>query len=405
MRSRTSRTSRHTLNVRITSNKKSRRIVITYSSFIGISLICARIIYRLSLNIKVVFILFILCLFNISPLTMFSFLLMLCLASHYGCNSQMISLRQDSEKYAHVEKVDISTGDVVAQSSLSFAFSMPYVQMSTDNIHNQTYLAAFPDGNTTPNLYLFNDIELAFTWDNNSFTFWDMQVSPHQNSMYGILVTEDFNGGMFGRTLSKYDLSQENDVIIPTELFTLPYMWYVNASTFDYDTNKYYALLNNFPGHENSTDEQKILICDMTNIDAETASKHTVILDILPPKGIMLQFITWSSDLNELLYSAPYRSKDSISKVYFGGIHISDGSEGMQAILNFETSIDGINAGPILADEMSRTRYGYVQVKGNSWQFWSIPYDYQNQTELVRTYTGSEYKAFGAASFFDLGAA
>ena len=47
-------------------------------------------------------------------------------------------------------------GAIMDTSDLTFPFAMPYVQISTDTIHNSIYLSAFPDGNTSPNLYIFH---------------------------------------------------------------------------------------------------------------------------------------------------------------------------------------------------------------------------------------------------------
>jgi hypothetical protein len=147
------------------------------------------------------------------------------LASVAMASSAVVVVRQDDSRQGFLEMVCGKSGEVVTNSSLTFPFTWPYVQMSTDAASGLTYLAAFPDGYSYPVLYrLDRDLNVEYAWENNKFTFWDMQYSPTQSTLYGILVTEDFNGGMYGRTLSNYTASVVTGEITAVELYTLPYM-------------------------------------------------------------------------------------------------------------------------------------------------------------------------------------
>ena len=83
--------------------------------------------------------------------------------------------------------------------------------------------------------------------------------------------------------------------VTATSLFTLPYMWYVNASTFDDSTGTYYGLLNNFPGHANSTLNQKLVIGDFS----DTSNPSAVVVDV-PLSTVTLHFISWQPTLGGL---------------------------------------------------------------------------------------------------------
>ena len=91
-----------------------------------------------------------------------------------------------------------------------------------------------------------------------NFSYFDLESSPKQNTYFGIAVSSPY-----GRVLSQFDIYN------PTEyqaLSTLPYMWFVNASTFDRQACRYYGLLNyNLPGVPNSTTAQKLAIGNFVN--------------------------------------------------------------------------------------------------------------------------------------------
>ena len=139
--------------------------------------------------------------------------------------SSIVVVRQNGDRDGFVESVSDVNGDTLINASVTFPFTWPYVQLSTDGASGLTYLAAFPDGYSYPVLYkLDKGLSVEYLWNKNDFTFWDMQYSPAQSTIYGILVTEDFNGGMYGRTLSNYTADETTGTISAVQLYTLPYM-------------------------------------------------------------------------------------------------------------------------------------------------------------------------------------
>lgn len=317
----------------------------------------------------------------------------------------IIAVSQNMTNYASIQQVDTSNGEIMDTAELTFAFSMPYVQMSTDVVRNDIYLSAFPDGNTTPNLYVFNDMKLTASYDNNNFTFWDIQVSPKQNALFGVLVTEDQNGGMYGRTLSYYKMDNDANMLIPTQLYTLPYMWYVNASSFDYTSNMYYALINMFPGHEMSTDEQQLVLSDMTNMDTNPIYPNPkTFLKNISSETIMFQFVSYSMSTKQLFYAGPLKDMSGVSGISVGVLDLSsDTNNPVSKELYSNTGVTKV--GPLVAQDKDNKLYVYIQLNKSGkddltdpWQLIAISYAMNNPVEIIATYTNDEYLAIGAAS-------
>lgn len=316
--------------------------------------------------------------------------LYLCLCSALVC-STLVVVRQDDTRRGFVEGLEDSSGDLSIEPSVDFLYSWPYVQMSMDHVSQQTYLAAFPDGNSFPVLSIFNpDLTLFYQFDNNTFTFWDMQYCSSQATIYGILVTEDFNGGMSGRTLSNYTADQQTGVITPTELYTLPYMWYVNASSMDSQSATYYALVNNFPGHENSTQEQKLAIGDFSVEDAAVVT----MLDI-SEESVMMQFISYSHKQGLLYFAGPSK-KSGTTDVTVGVLCQVHGT--IHAVLY--AADDVINVGPIVADDANDRLVFFVKTSStpNEWTLMAVGYAEGSTAQKVHSYEGDMFASFGAAA-------
>ena len=332
-------------------------------------------------------------------------------AANIGFDSGLVVVRQDSTRTAHVEEINSNTGDTVTASSLSFKYSQPYVEMTTDASSGLTYLAAFPDGYTYPVLYeLERDMTVSYTWANNTFTFWDMQVSPLQSTLYGILVTEDFNGGMYGRTLSNYTTDKASNTISATQLYTLPYMWYVNASSFDKNACVYYALINNFPGKDNSTMEQQLVVADFslstvaatTDLEDSFSEESVVTVDV-SSASIMLQFIAYSAKHQSVFFTGP--SKASAAKRGFVGV-LDPSSGRVSRVLLEEEGV--VAVGPVVADDDHDRILFYLKYSSepNEWRLFSMPYMREafqwGAAEQVATFTGDDFAAFGAAAYMTL---
>lgn len=159
---------------------------------------------------------------------------------------------------------------------------------------------------------LSSDLDVELSLENNSFTFWDM-----------ILVTEDFNWRMYGRTLCYYRLdSASKDLIVNHKLFTLPYMWYLNASSFDIQDTIYHALIKNFTGKSNSTLDQQLIIADFSQDQQPKITLLPLVTD-----DVMVQYIAYSTSQQVLYFSGPSKSNSKVGTVgilcqVHGKIHV-----------------------------------------------------------------------------------
>lgn len=264
-------------------------------------------------------------------------------------------------------------------------------------------MTAYPDGFSYPALYVLDDnLEVRWRMERSDFTFWDLQFCPSQSTLYGILVTEDFNGGMYGRTLSNYTPSENYDAMAVHELFTLPYMWYVNASSIDVSTATYYALVNNFPGHENSTLDQKLVVADfsheMKTPEPEDDEEGVAVID-MDTGDVMAQFIAHSKSQGKLFFAGPSKIAGETSVTV--GVLCTDNGKIEEVLVKID---DVALAGPIVADDLSQELLFFVKmVIGDSdledgiWRLLSLSYEQGSEPVEVARYAGDIYKSFAAA--------
>lgn len=313
----------------------------------------------------------------------------LCLYSSYAY-STLVVVRQDDSRRGYVEGLN-DIGDLAIDSSLDFLYSSPYVQMSMDRETDQTYLSAFPDGNSYPVLSILNpDLTVLFQFDKNNFTFWDMQYCSAQSTLYGILVTQDFNGGMYGRTLSNYTADQKTGTISAVELYTLPYMWYVNASSINPVSATYYALVNNFPGHDNSTQDQKLVMGDFSVENEAKVSELDIVDD-----SVMMQFIAYSRSQGFIYFSGPSK-KEGSTDVTVGVLCQVHGS--IHEMKYFASDV--IKVGPIVADDENNRVLFFVKTAAspNEWTLMAVGYAEGSIATKVHNYEGNMFSTFGAAA-------
>lgn len=312
----------------------------------------------------------------------------------------LVAVRQDSGRVAHVQTMSAESGDITTESNLTFPFSWPYVQMTADVRSETTYLTAFPDGFSYPVLYVLNhDLEVTDSFVNADFTWWDLQAAPRQDTLYGIMVTEDFNGGMYGRTISNYTRIVAADGSLrlqPQQLYTLPYMWYVNASSVDQVTSTYFALVNNFPGHENSTTDQKLVIGvfseQMATSDPTDEEKAVTVLD-LSLDDVMAQFIAFSGRSNELFFSGP--SKTSGATAITVGVLCREHGK-IKRVLYQSKGISLV--GPLVADEAQARLLFFAQSESDlTWRLMSVGYEEGSEAVVVAVYSNDAYLSVGAA--------
>jgi hypothetical protein len=215
-----------------------------------------------------------------------------------------------TDKYGVVQEIETIYGSVVIpKSNAQWRFTWPYVQITSNTKKNDHYLTTYPEGNPSysgPETYLLDKdlVKTASYWAN--FSYFDLQWSNKDETVYGIYVSSTY-----GRVLTKYTLPTDGTTEIKQfqQLFTLPYMWYVNASSFDQTNNVYYALLNNFPGKTNSTLDQQLLIADLSKPVANGESPPVTVIPIdskFRDYAALLQFIAYS-DLTKTLFFAGSR--------------------------------------------------------------------------------------------------
>jgi len=305
----------------------------------------------------------------------------------------VVVVRQEQSRQGFIELVDSNSGETKLKSSLNFTFGWPYVQMSSDSNSGVSYLTAFPDGNSYPVLHKLNkNLDVVYSWLHGTFTWWDLQYAPVQDTLYGILVTQDLNGGMYGRTLSNYTFNEKTDDISAVKLYELPYMWYVNASSFDVVKGTYFALINNFPGKVNSTLDQQIITADFSK-DVKVSSPAVALVPITSG-DIMMQFVAYSNRRETLYFAGP--AKATPNMVYVGIICPAHGT--VKAVL-YEAK-DVVSVGPLTVDDDNNQLLLYVKVASstvNQWKLLSIPYHGTSVT-IIKEYEGDSYRSYAAAT-------
>lgn len=278
-------------------------------------------------------------------------------------------------------------GTFVAQSPLTFVFPFPLLEITVDHVTNTTYIVAFPTGAKGATLYRLNaDMTLNSTWAPPSFEFFDLQTCARCNTMFGIVVTSTY-----GRMLSQIDIGAN---ITSTPITALPYMWYVNASTFDQAAGMYYGLLNNFPGKPNSTSAQKLALgwyavespttrfVDL--IEAKSAGNATSTVNTL-----IIHFIVWSPTERALFGIA--QGPDAVALV---AIDATTGS--FRAV----ASVRGASvakSGPLAATQPSRLLYAFLSIN-NTPVMCSFDPARNFWFEAVRYYPGSASTFVAAAA-------
>ncbi|RYH13773.1 hypothetical protein EON65_34865 [archaeon] len=293
------------------------------------------------------------------------------------CSADFVTMLQNDNKVGKLSLVSSVDGSILKQSEPTATFTWPYVEMTTDTTNKKIYSVVFPDDSNSSVLYQHNaDLSLEYTWPDTSFWFFDLQFAPTQNTLYGIKVTSTY-----GRTLSRFTAVPGEKTVSAEELFTLPYMWYVNASSYHAQANKYFALCNYFPGKPESTLAQKLTVCDFSfGADCQ-------VLDIDASAGI-LQFISYSQKTSSLYFAS---MQDGVAKV--GTIDPLTGK--ITSILFSKTAK---SLGPLVAEEDIESLAVFFRF--SSWELWHVPYKTTAVNGMrVHTYSPTtDFASFSAAS-------
>eukprot|EP00388_Colpodella_angusta_P041362 GDKK01053027.1.p1 GENE.GDKK01053027.1~~GDKK01053027.1.p1 ORF type:complete len:344 (-),score=63.21 GDKK01053027.1:179-1177(-) len=300
--------------------------------------------------------------------------------------------RQDVNGKGVVQKYDITSGMPLGEDGPSFTFTFPHVEMTSDSNTGNIYVVTFPVDAPGPVLFqLDRDLSTNYTWNNVPYSFFDLQFSPAQDTLYGIKVTTTY-----GRVLSNFVVDQASDSVTATELYTLPYMWYVNASSFDPANNRYFALINNFPGFENSTLDQQLIVADFSGGAANL--NPSVGLFPISSGDMLVQFVTYAHSL-KTLFCAGFAHRQA-------QVAIMDQTNG--AVTKVVFSVDAVAVGPLMyiPNKFGKSELTvYVQTARGAapvWQWWALTPAEDGSgavsARLIDTYTGNYYTYFDGAA-------
>eukprot|EP01039_Chlorochromonas_danica_P008908 gene8908-9826_t len=309
-------------------------------------------------------------------------LFILCLSSYVvvaNGNPQMATVRQDSQRLGKLEILSTNDGQVIKQSDASITFSWPSLEMTTDKINDRTFVVAFPDTSNTSVLYEFDkNLHLTQTWPSTPFWFFDLQYAPNQKTLYGIKVVSTY-----GRVISRFTLTPSDDYVQDEELFALPYMWYVNASSYDEVNDHYFALCNYFPNRPDSVLDQKVTTCDTSIPTADCQ-----VVNISNSAGI-LQFIGYSSQRSALYFTSFLNGKAVIG--------VLDNQTG--EIKKVLASVPAARLGPLVVEDKSNRLSFYLQSQVNGpWSLHHLGFD-DSSVSLVRVFEPKDtFAIFDAAA-------
>jgi hypothetical protein len=280
---------------------------------------------------------------------------------------------------------------------LRFSFVFPYVQMTTNDWESQSeqrfiYMVSYTNEQPGPSLYEIDSDSLTVQtlWTNpaTSFNYFDLQYSPNHECLYGIKVVSTY-----GRSLSRFILNRSDRSIAVTELFALPLYWYVNASSFDINTDRYFALINNFAGFDNSTLDQQIVLLDAHDPTDVTAA----ILPILSPQSCryLLYFLSYSAQTDTVFVLG--RSLCASTTIVLTTVDYRTGILDEDKVI----FLPGLAVGPLLAVDADESVYFFLQVDDLTWNLHRVDY---NRTSLhtINTYSGPDHTVFAAAALHSL---
>lgn len=277
-------------------------------------------------------------------------------------DGHFVTIHQNADKVGTMDLIDSVNGEVIKQVSPQFEknsliFSWPYAEMTSDLLSHHIFAVIFPDNSNNSILYQFNaELETMQTWSSTPFWFFDLQFLLPQQSLYGIKVTSTY-----GRVFSQFHILQDmesdskSDVVDATELFTLPYMWYVNASTCDNIHNRYFALLNYFPGHPESTLDQKLLVARLST--TAVADQTYSVLDISNNGNIgIVHFISYSAKAQTL-----FALSSAATTVYLSALDTTSGS--VQKVFGVYENV--VEIGPLMVDDIAQILTFFVKTSTN----------------------------------------
>lgn len=331
--------------------------------------------------------------------------------------ANFVTIHQDAGKVGTVDIIDSVTGKVIKNAepkfqSDSLIFSWPYAEMTSNLLNKDVYAVIFPDNSNNSILYRLNSqLETVQMWTSTPYWFFDLQYLPKQQSLYGIKVVSTY-----GRVFSRFQQDTSNsDALQAAELFTLPYMWYVNASTASNTENRYFALLNYFPGHPESTLDQKLLIAQL---DPDSNAQTFSVVDIQP-------MINGGESIGIIHFLSYSHSTRSIWALSMNDQHraslasIDASSEQIQGMTTLVT-VDYVDEiGPLVVDDDQKMATFFIKSKSvssshplrssssacpsSSWQLVQVSLqqaEKQQAPKMLQCFDEAQYAIFAAAAKF-----
>jgi len=215
-------------------------------------------------------------------------------------SQRVVDVRETSPGLATVQSVDLR-GNVLFNSTVLLNFQAPLVQMTAEPGGQSVWVVSYSaQRNDGPLVTQFDSRLSVVQTIRPTIELFDLQFSAKQLVFYGILVTS-----RYGRALTRFTFRQGQ--VQYARLSDLPYMWYINASTFDQEGMVYYGLLNNFPGFTNSTSLQKLAIGDLSN---PGRPKITFVdTSDTNDEPFVVHYIAWSRPKKTLVGIAEYKSR------------------------------------------------------------------------------------------------
>lgn len=318
-------------------------------------------------------------------------------------HANFVTVRQDPDKVATFEIIDATNGATLQSEKPTFdgsslTFSWPYAEMTSNLIDNSIYAVFFPDNSNNSIFYQLNStLHTQRTWSSTPFWFFDLQYLPQQNSLYGIKVISTY-----GRAFSRFHLENSKDMLSATELFVLPDMWYVNASTTDNVKNRYIALLNYFPNKPESTLDQKLFVADLhTDFSGKDTSFSVLPISHLPEKNVgIVHFIAFSQETKHLF--ALSLTNDDTQKAFLSSLDTSSGQ-----VQNVHLVVDNVHeVGPLVVNEKENVLTFFVKLSvSSSWQLIQVNLNkFSSNAKLtyntLRCFESDDYAIFSAAAKF-----
>ncbi len=272
-------------------------------------------------------------------------------ADFASSSSNFVVLQDPATSIASFVLVDSTSGSIVQNSSLHFAFPFPLLETTVDNERKEISVVAYPKNASGAVLYVLDaNLTVTQTLVQTALDFFDLQHSADRHTFFGIAVN-----GTYGRVLSDFTFDFAASSVHARPLAALPYMWYVNASSYDQKRNIYFGLLNNFPRQPNSTSAQKLAVGNYSH----GLPPFTAFVDLFTssgPTAAIIHFVAWSASAQQLLGLAQYDAT-TVALVTI------DPTSGHYAVVGIAR---GYTVGPIAADSDDLALYAWLQSVGTT---------------------------------------